>query len=188
LYTHVSSAKLRTVGEVEQPLSLSLHELGELPQSSVEATLECDYSSGPPFLVANAVWIGVSLTDLIELAVPKPTATMITFVALDGYRRGPFSADGATVANFAPLPGGSPQGEVTGYDIYLGTDACTVEAAGYKSQEYLDFVAKNNFALNQVLEPDTVSYWRVDQIGYKCAATGRVWSFTTADDPSAPTQ
>jgi DMSO/TMAO reductase YedYZ molybdopterin-dependent catalytic subunit len=85
--------RLEIEGEVEQSLSLSLDELRELPQSSVEATLECDYASGPPLLVGNAVWTGVSLKDLIELAGPKATATTVTFRALDGYRRGPFPLD-----------------------------------------------------------------------------------------------
>ncbi len=94
-------------------MSLSLDDLRELPPSSVEATLECDYSSGPPLLVGNAVWTGVSLRSLIELAGPKATASSVTFWALDGYRRGPFALDevlhktGALVAygmNGEPLP------------------------------------------------------------------------------------
>jgi DMSO/TMAO reductase YedYZ molybdopterin-dependent catalytic subunit len=77
-------------GEVENPLSLSLDQLIQLPQSDIEATLECDFSSGPPLLVSSAVWTGVNLNYLLEQAVLKPSAKCITFWALDGYRRGPF--------------------------------------------------------------------------------------------------
>jgi DMSO/TMAO reductase YedYZ molybdopterin-dependent catalytic subunit len=77
-------------GEVENPLSLSLDQLKQYPQSDVEATLECDFSSGPALLVSSAVWTGVNLNYLLEQAVLKTTAKSITFWALDGYRRGPF--------------------------------------------------------------------------------------------------
>ncbi|MHC4174360.1 MAG: molybdopterin-dependent oxidoreductase [Planctomycetota bacterium] len=77
-------------GEVEQPLSLSLDELRQYPHLNVEATLECDYSSGPLLLVDNAVWSGVSIKSLLDRAVLKPSASSITFWALDGYRRGPW--------------------------------------------------------------------------------------------------
>jgi len=421
---------LDVVGEVAQPLSLSLDELRELPQSSIEATLECDYSSGPPLLVGNAVWTGVSLIELIELAVPKPEATTITFRALDGYRRGPFPldevlekagamvayemngeplpeiqgwparialpghvghnwvrwldsieitsapsgdsfrqwpiharitrpiynsiigdctqtiegivnagegreivtvqisiddgvtwenaeiltyfkpnvwkhwryvwtpekigrhtifaravdedgnvqhedrpygwrgykqvvtvvpgtgcidpqkadlnndryidfsdfshlagqwlmtddnlpadiapgdgdgrvgipdlvlladhwldclvpvaadpvpAEGRVVAELAPVLAWSPPEGVTGYDVYLGTDGCAVADADHESQEYLGFVSEDLFALKRTLEPDKIYYWRVDQVGLKCTSHGKVWSFTTAADPS----
>jgi DMSO/TMAO reductase YedYZ molybdopterin-dependent catalytic subunit len=77
-------------GDVKLPLSLSLDELREYPQTEIEATLECDYATGPSLLVGNAVWSGVSLKSLIELVAPKPVANTVTFWALDGYRRGPF--------------------------------------------------------------------------------------------------
>lgn len=76
-------------GEVEKPLSLSLDQLKQFPQSDIEATLECDFSTGPPLLVSSAVWSGVNLNYLLEQAILKPTAKSITFWAHDGYRRGP---------------------------------------------------------------------------------------------------
>jgi DMSO/TMAO reductase YedYZ molybdopterin-dependent catalytic subunit len=77
-------------GDVEQPLSLSLDELRQLPRLDVEATLECDFSAGPSLLVSSAVWTGVSLKGLLEQAGLSPSANGITFQAVDGYRRGPF--------------------------------------------------------------------------------------------------
>ncbi|MBL7188201.1 MAG: molybdopterin-dependent oxidoreductase [Phycisphaerae bacterium] len=415
-------------GEVERPLSLSLDELREYPQTDIEATLECDYASGPPLLVGSAVWSGVSLRSLIELAAPKPTASSVTFTALDGYRRGPFPlaqvlqktdalvayemngeplpqiqgwparialpghtgnqwvrwldrieissaragdsfrqwpiharimeptynaivdncrltikgmanagegkeivtvevstddgatwenaeiltyftpnvwkhwryiwtpettgrqtifarvidedgnvqdedrpygwqgykvvvtvlpgtdcadpqradlnndyfvdfadfshladkwlvtgvglaadvmpgqgdgqvaigdlvliadqwlncfvpaaadplpADGQEIADLSPVLAWLPREQLTGYDVYFGTNACSVAAASGDSQEFLGFVTDNGFALDRVLEYDTVYYWRVDQVGYKCTTAGEVWSFTTTGD------
>jgi sulfite oxidase len=77
-------------GEIEKPLSLSLDQLKLYAQLDVEATLECNYSTGPPLLVGNAVWSGVNLNNLLEQAAIKPSANCITFWAIDGYRSGPF--------------------------------------------------------------------------------------------------
>jgi DMSO/TMAO reductase YedYZ molybdopterin-dependent catalytic subunit len=105
--------KLDIDGEVEQPLSLSLDQLKQYPQSNVEATLECDFSSGPPLLVGNAVWSGVSLKSLLERTVLKSSAHSILFWAIDGYRRGPLPLNDvlqrsdvlvATGMNSEPLP------------------------------------------------------------------------------------
>ncbi len=420
--------KLNIDGDVELPLSLSLDELRDYPQTEIEATLECDYSSGPPLLVGSAVWGGVSLTSLIELAAPRPAANTVTFWALDGYRRGPFPlhevlqktdalvayemngeplpqiqgwparialpghvgnnwvrwldrieisasrvgdafkqwpiharimepaynavvdkcpctirgminagngkkivtvevstddgttwenaeiltsftanvwqhwqyiwmpdrpgehtifarvidedgnvqnedgpygwwgyrlavtvragtdcvdpqradlnndsfvdfadfshladqwlmtgvglaadvvpgggdgqvamedlvliadqwlncfvpaatdpwpADGQEVADLAPVLAWLPREQLSGYDVYFGTDACSVAAAFGDSQEFLESVTDNSFALDRTLEPDTVYYWRIDQVGYKCTTAGEVWSFTTKGD------
>ena len=85
--------KLDIDGEVEHPLSLSLDELKQYPRSDVEATLECDFSSGPFLLVGNAVWSGVSLRTLLDQAILKTSAVSVTFWALDSYSRGPFLLD-----------------------------------------------------------------------------------------------
>lgn len=113
---------LDIVGEVELPLSLSLDDLKEYPHVEIEATLECDYASGPPLLVSNAVWTGVSLTEMIELAGPKPTATTVTFRALDGYWRGPFPLAEVlrkTNALVAYSMNGEPLPEIQGWPARL---------------------------------------------------------------------
>ena len=84
---------LNIEGEVEQSLSLSLDELKQYPQIDVEATLECNFSSGPIYLVDNAIWSGVSLNLLLEQAVLKSSARSVIFRAHDGYWIGPFSLD-----------------------------------------------------------------------------------------------
>lgn len=80
-------------GEVEQSLSLSLNELKQFPQTEVEATLECNFSSGPIYLVDNAFWKGVGLNLLLEQAKLKSSANSVIFRAHDGYWIGPFSLD-----------------------------------------------------------------------------------------------
>jgi DMSO/TMAO reductase YedYZ molybdopterin-dependent catalytic subunit len=80
-------------GEVEYPLSLSLDELKQYPQMEIEATLECNFSSGPIYLVSSGLWTGVSLNLLLEQAGLKPSAKSVIFRAHDGYWVGPFSLD-----------------------------------------------------------------------------------------------
>jgi DMSO/TMAO reductase YedYZ molybdopterin-dependent catalytic subunit len=84
---------LNIEGEVEQSLSLSLDELKQYPHTIVEATLECNFSSGPIYLVDNAFWKGVSLNLILEQAKLKSSAKSFIFHAYDGYWIGPFSLD-----------------------------------------------------------------------------------------------
>ena len=84
---------LQIEGEVEQPLSLSLDDLKQYPQLDVEATLECNFSSGPIYLVSSGLWSGVSLNILLDQAKLKSSAKSIIFRAHDGYWIGPFSLD-----------------------------------------------------------------------------------------------
>ncbi|MHA2403361.1 MAG: molybdopterin-dependent oxidoreductase, partial [Candidatus Kariarchaeaceae archaeon] len=80
-------------GEVEQPLSLSLDELKQYPQTDIEATLECNFSSGPIYLVSSGFWNGVSLNLLLEQAGLKSSAKSVIFRGHDGYWIGPFALD-----------------------------------------------------------------------------------------------
>jgi hypothetical protein len=94
----------------------------------------------------------------------------------------PWPADGQEVADLAPILAWSPQEQLTGYDVYFGTDACLVAGASRDSDEFLGFVTANDLALDRVLERDTVYYWRIDQVGHRCTTAGEVWSFTTTGD------
>ena len=53
--------------------------------------MECNFSSGPFYLVSSGLWSGVSLNLLLEQAKLKSSAKSITFRAIDGYWVGPFS-------------------------------------------------------------------------------------------------
>jgi hypothetical protein len=94
----------------------------------------------------------------------------------------PWPADGQEVADLDPVLVWLPKDQVAGYDVYFGTDACLVAGASRDSDEFLGFVTDSSFALDRVLEPDTVYYWRIDQVGYRCTTAGEVWSFATEGD------
>lgn len=94
----------------------------------------------------------------------------------------PWPADGQEVADLAPVLAWSPPERSNGYEVYFGTDACLVAAASRDSDEFLGFVTDRSFALDRVLEYDTVYYWRIDQLGHRCTTAGEVWSFTTTGD------
>lgn len=120
--------KLYIEGEVEQPLSLSLDELKEYPQTEVEATLECNFSSGPIYLVSSGFWSGVSLNLLLEQAQLKFSAKSIIFRAHDGYRIGPFSLDNVMQTKDAIIAygmNGQPLPEVHGWPARMVLPGCT---------------------------------------------------------------
>jgi DMSO/TMAO reductase YedYZ molybdopterin-dependent catalytic subunit len=87
----LSARTLDIEGEVEQPLSLSLDELKQYQQTDAEATLECNFSSGPIYHISSGLWSGISLNLLLEQATLKSWAESIIFRAHDGYWIGPFS-------------------------------------------------------------------------------------------------
>jgi hypothetical protein len=92
----------------------------------------------------------------------------------------PLPADGQQDVGLTLALAWLPQDGLLRHDVYLGTDACTVAAATHESQEFLGSVVESTLALDQVLEHDTVYYWRIDQVGHKCTTRGKLWSFRTA--------
>jgi DMSO/TMAO reductase YedYZ molybdopterin-dependent catalytic subunit len=78
--------RLTVDGEVEQPLSLSLDDLGQLPRRRLIATLECagnrrtEFEPPPPGVpwqdgaVSSAQWEGVALADVLAMVRPRSTA------------------------------------------------------------------------------------------------------------------
>ena len=80
-------------GAVEWPLSLSLEELMQYPETTQMATLECYFPVGPALLVGNADWTGVPLQTIIQQANPLIEAASVTFHAIDGYSMGPYYLD-----------------------------------------------------------------------------------------------
>jgi DMSO/TMAO reductase YedYZ molybdopterin-dependent catalytic subunit len=78
-------------GEVEQPLSLTLDDIMQYPATTQMSTLECYFPTGVGLLVGNANWTGVHLSDMLLEAVPNAKAVSVTFYAIDGYSKGPYS-------------------------------------------------------------------------------------------------
>jgi len=73
-------AELQITGEVNHPISLTLDELIEMPQITVNAALYC-YGD----LVTSGDWTGVHLSLLLEMAEYNDNAQSIQFDAEDGY-------------------------------------------------------------------------------------------------------
>lgn len=81
----VSSWQLRVDGLVERPLTLTYDEILALPSLSEMRTLECISNPAGGSLIGNAVWEGVRLADILNLAGVKPGAVEVRFECTDGY-------------------------------------------------------------------------------------------------------
>ncbi|MCX5636079.1 MAG: right-handed parallel beta-helix repeat-containing protein, partial [Planctomycetota bacterium] len=64
------------------------------------------------------------------------------------------------------------------HDIYFGTDKTAITNADRRSSEYEGNRTATGFDPGQ-LTVDTTYYWRIDEVGYGCTTTGRVWGFST---------
>lgn len=72
--------RLSVRGMVDSELSLGIEEIRSLPRVSLEARLQC--VGGPS---GNAVWAGVPLEIVLEMAQASSGATEVIFRAADGY-------------------------------------------------------------------------------------------------------
>jgi len=87
--------RLQVDGEVDRPLVLDFDQIVGLPKGIAANTLECSGNSrsllspkapGNPWTiggVGNAVWGGVWLRTVLELAGPKPSAQHVAFEGFD---------------------------------------------------------------------------------------------------------
>ncbi|MHC4617745.1 MAG: molybdopterin-dependent oxidoreductase [Planctomycetota bacterium] len=80
-------------GAVASPLTLTLEEVMEYPAVTEMSTLECHISVGYNLFVGNANWTGVPLRTIVEATNPLSEAVSVTFSAVDGYSKGPYSLD-----------------------------------------------------------------------------------------------
>jgi DMSO/TMAO reductase YedYZ molybdopterin-dependent catalytic subunit len=90
-----ASWRLSIDGEVEQPLTLGLEDLRDLPRRRLVATLECagnrrtEFQPPPPGVpwqdgaVSNAEWEGIALADLLVLARPRTSAREVVLEGAD---------------------------------------------------------------------------------------------------------
>jgi len=91
-----ASWRLTVAGLVEHPLTLSLGDLQGMPSQTLDVTLECAGNGrstlrppveGEPWglgAVSTAEWTGVSLSEVLNRAGVKPTATEVIFRGADG--------------------------------------------------------------------------------------------------------
>jgi DMSO/TMAO reductase YedYZ molybdopterin-dependent catalytic subunit len=90
-----STWTLEVTGLVEQPLALSLRDLSRMPSETRVVTLECAgngrFALDPPVggeawrlgAVSTAEWTGVPLVEVLDRAVPRPTAREVVFRGAD---------------------------------------------------------------------------------------------------------
>jgi DMSO/TMAO reductase YedYZ molybdopterin-dependent catalytic subunit len=103
---------LRITGMVDRDLELSFDDLIAIDRITEYVTLSCVSNEVGGDLVGNALWSGVALTDLLDLAGSSPDATQIVGRAVDGWTAGfptEVIADGrpamvAVTMNGEPLP------------------------------------------------------------------------------------
>ncbi|MFA5353667.1 MAG: molybdopterin-dependent oxidoreductase [Thermodesulfovibrionales bacterium] len=77
--------RLRVDGLVERPLSLSMKELDGMLDMKEYVTLECIGNPVGGSAIGNALWEGVSLKKIIDMAGPRAGIIKTAFHAEDGY-------------------------------------------------------------------------------------------------------
>jgi DMSO/TMAO reductase YedYZ molybdopterin-dependent catalytic subunit len=103
---------LRIIGMVDREVELTFDDLLVMDRITEYVTLSCVSNEVGGELVGNALWSGVALADLLDLAGPHPDATQIVGRAVDGWTAGfptEVVADGrpcmvAVTMNGEPLP------------------------------------------------------------------------------------
>jgi DMSO/TMAO reductase YedYZ molybdopterin-dependent catalytic subunit len=103
---------LRITGMVDREVELSFDDLLAMDRITEYVTLSCVSNEVGGDLVGNALWSGVALRELLEVAGPQPEATQIVGRSVDGWTAGfptEAIADGrpcmvAVTMNGEPLP------------------------------------------------------------------------------------
>jgi DMSO/TMAO reductase YedYZ molybdopterin-dependent catalytic subunit len=104
--------RLKVGGMVAHPFQLSYQELLAMPMEEHDITLVCVSNEVGDRLAGNARWRGVRLDELLRRAAPRPGASQLVGVSVDGFTTGfptAMALDGrnalvAVAMNGAPLP------------------------------------------------------------------------------------
>jgi DMSO/TMAO reductase YedYZ molybdopterin-dependent catalytic subunit len=80
-----SGWRLSVGGQVLRPPQLRYEDLLAQPAQEQYTTLQCISNYVGDELISNALWRGVPLPRLLELAAPAPTARYVMFSCADGY-------------------------------------------------------------------------------------------------------
>jgi len=94
--------KLEVKGMVDRPLTFSYDELLAMPLFEQYVTIACVSNRVGEHLVGNALWTGVRLKQVIEMAGAKPGATQIVGRSVDGFSVG-FPTGWATSPEREPM-------------------------------------------------------------------------------------
>lgn len=84
----VEGWSVKVTGMVDRPLDLTYDELLELPLVEQHVTIACVSNPVGGDLVGNALWTGVRLRDLLEMAGVQDGATQIVGRSVDGFTAG----------------------------------------------------------------------------------------------------
>ncbi len=76
----------------------------------------------------------------------------------------------------------TPDSDVIGFDVYIGTDYDSVDNANNSSSEYKGRQTQAEYAPD--LSPEATYFWRIDQVFSSGISKGHIWSFTTAVLPT----
>lgn len=77
--------KLTIQGNVDNPITLSLDQLMQLPRVDQTSTLECISNEVGGNLIGNVRWTGTRLADLIQQARPRAGSLRLALYGADGY-------------------------------------------------------------------------------------------------------
>jgi DMSO/TMAO reductase YedYZ molybdopterin-dependent catalytic subunit len=110
--TDVATWRLKVAGMVEHPFELTYDELLTMSTEEHVITLACVSNEVGDRLSGNARWRGVRLDELLRRAGPRPEATQLVGLSLDGFSTGfptALALDGrnamvAIAMNGQPLP------------------------------------------------------------------------------------
>jgi DMSO/TMAO reductase YedYZ molybdopterin-dependent catalytic subunit len=97
--------RLSVKGLVDNPIEITYEELKAMPSVEQFSTLGCVSNKVGGDLISNAIWKGVPLRNLLELAKIKQGAEYIVFRCFDGYDVG------------IPLEKGLEDGTILAYDM-----------------------------------------------------------------------
>ncbi len=139
----IDTWELKIDGLVETPLVLSYQNITALPSKSVTAKLKC--VEGPS---GTAVWKGVKLKTVLDLAVPKPNAEEVIFYAADDYSSS-LELDDATADDV--LLAYEMNGETLPADHGYPLRLVVPGKAGYKWVKWLERI--------EVVDYDYKGYW-----------------------------
>ncbi len=81
----LSSWQLELTGAIKTPVSLTMDELQALPHVTEMRTLECVSNPVGGKLIGNAVWEGVRMRDVLELAGVSESAVELMVNSADGF-------------------------------------------------------------------------------------------------------
>lgn len=79
---------LRITGMVEREVTLSFDDLVAMERITEYVTLQCVSNEVGGDLVGTALWSGIPLTELLDLAIPHPRASQIVGRSVDGWTAG----------------------------------------------------------------------------------------------------